>query len=71
MVDRLKQEYEGRIEFRIVNVDTDPNAAALSAQYRVSGVPMFVFLDETGTQRDPIIGKVPEETLRAALEALL
>jgi len=70
VVHRLEEEYEGTVEFRIVNVDTDPAAERLVAQYRVAGVPMFVFLNSDGSVSQQIIGKRSEDTLRSALDGL-
>jgi thioredoxin-like negative regulator of GroEL len=70
VVDRLKTEYEGKVEFRLLNADTDPDAASLGARFAVQYVPTFVLLDSDGTQRDMIVGEVSEDDLRAALDAL-
>ena len=70
VVDRLKTEYEGKVEFRLLNADTDPDAASLGARVAVQDVPTFVLLDSDGTQRDMIVGEVSEDDLRAALDAL-
>ena len=70
IVNGLKAEYEGRVEFRIINVDTDPQGETLATQYNIPGWPAFVFLDSTGARVNQIIGATSEESLRAALDLL-
>ncbi len=70
VVDRLKTAYEGVVEFRIINVDTDPEGTKLASAFGLQYVPSFVFLDSDGSQQNQLVGEVSEEQLRAALEAL-
>ncbi len=70
MVDRLKAEYEGTVEFRLVNVDTDPQGQALMTQYRAQYVPTFVLLMSDGSVSQTIVGAQDEDLLRSALDAL-
>jgi thioredoxin-like negative regulator of GroEL len=70
VVDRLKTEYEGKVEFRLLNADTDPEAASLGAQFDIQYVPTFVLLDSDGSVSEVIIGEVSEQDLRDALDAL-
>lgn len=70
VVDGLKQEYEGTVEFRLINTDTDPNAQALAAKYGISAVPTFVFLNADGSEAGRLLGEQPEDTMRQRLDAL-
>lgn len=70
MVDRLTTEYEGTVEIRQMNVEKDESAAQLAADFRVQYVPTFVLLNADGTTSDIIVGKVTEDRLRGALDAL-
>jgi thioredoxin-like negative regulator of GroEL len=70
VVDRLAIEYGERVEFRLINVDTDPEGAALAARFGVQYVPTFVLLNADGTQSDLIVGTAAESALREALDAL-
>jgi thioredoxin-like negative regulator of GroEL len=70
VVDGLQSEYEGVVEFRIINAETDPDGAALMQQYRVQYVPTFVFLSADGAVVDQIVGEVDESVLVEKLEAL-
>ncbi|MBN2247061.1 MAG: thioredoxin family protein [Coriobacteriia bacterium] len=70
MVDRLKTEYEGVVEFRIINVESDPEGGRLASGFGIQYVPSFVFLGSDGNQKDLLVGEVSEEQLRASLDAL-
>jgi thiol:disulfide interchange protein len=70
VVDRLQPEYEGVVEFRLINADTDSEAAALMQEYQLAYVPTFVFVNPDGTVEDQIVGAVAEEELREKLDAL-
>lgn len=70
VVDRLKTEYEGVVEFRIINVETDSEGAELASQFGLQYVPSFVFLGSDGSQQDQLVGEVSEQQLRSALDAL-
>lgn len=70
VVDRLKTEYDGVVEFRIINVESDPEGAQLASQFGLQYVPSFVFLGSDGSQQNQLVGEVSEERLRSALDAL-
>ena len=70
MVDRLKTEYEGIVEFRLINVEADPQGPTLMAQYNAQYVPTFVFLNSDGSQSTIVVGAQSEDVLRSALDAL-
>ncbi len=70
VVDRLKTEYEGVVEFRLINVETDAEGAQIANDFGVQYVPSFVLLGSDGAQRDLLVGEMTEEQLRAALDAL-
>jgi thiol-disulfide isomerase/thioredoxin len=71
VVDGLKAEYAGRIEFRRLdttsgNAETDRLANLFQVQY----VPTFVFVNADGTTSDLIVGGTTADVLRAKLNAL-
>jgi len=70
VVDRLKAEYEGIVEFRLINVDTHPEGGALMDKYGAQYVPTFVFLTKDGTVSQMIVGAQKESVLRGALDAI-
>lgn len=70
MVDGLKAKYSDRIEFRILNVETDAAANNLANSLGVTGVPTFFFVNSNGTQSGQIVGGATEAQLTSALEQL-
>ena len=70
VVDRLKGDYEGTVEFRLVDADKDPEANALMAKYGAQYVPTFVLLNSDGSVSKQFVGVVEEAVIREALDAL-
>jgi thiol-disulfide isomerase/thioredoxin len=70
VVDRLKKEFSGQVDFRILNVDEKENDDE-AAKYGVQYIPTFIFLDKNGKQVDKVVGGIPEEELRKKIENLV
>ncbi|MBI5232624.1 MAG: thioredoxin family protein [Coriobacteriales bacterium] len=71
LVERLKKEYAGEVEFRRYVDSGDPVGDQLSQQFNVQYVPTFVFVNADGSvSGEPIVGEVDEATLRQRLDAL-
>lgn len=70
VVDRLKTQYEGKVEFRLYNVEKDAEGARLANEFGAQFVPTFVLVNSDGSRADTIVGSVSEEQLRKALDAL-
>ena len=70
VVDRLKDEYEGKVEFRLINVDEDEDGAALMARFGAQYVPTFVFVTSDGVTAGQLVGEVEEDVLREKLDSL-
>ena len=71
VVDRLKEEYAGRIEFRRLDTTAgDPEVDRLANQFQIQYVPTFVFVNADGTTSDLLVGGTTETALRAKLNAL-
>jgi len=64
---KLAQEFQGKIEFEVVDIDQDSKRAA---DARVSAVPTIV-LSDGDTVVDTIVGLVTEEQLRSRLSDLV
>ena len=63
--EKLADDYEGRLTFAKVDVDTNQGSAA---QYGIRGIPtLLVFSD--GKEIDRIVGFAPEDVLRGRMEA--
>ncbi len=65
----LKQEYGDRINFVMLNVDNNKWLPEL-LNYRVDGIPHFVFINGDGDALGTIIGEVPATVMASNLDAL-
>jgi len=69
VVDGLKKEYEGRVEFKLYNVEKSAEGEKLMQQYGAQFVPTFVFLNADGTKSNQFAGGT-EAQIKAALDKL-
>ena len=67
IVDKLSEEYKGRLKFCKLNVDENRDAAM---KYQVMSIPMLLFF-KGGEVVGQSLGAVPENTLRPKVEELL
>jgi thioredoxin-like negative regulator of GroEL len=71
LVEGLEKQYEGKVEFRRLNVDgSDANASGVADKLGVQYVPDFVFADSNGVIAQQLVGEQSEQTLRTGLDAL-
>jgi len=70
VVDGLKAKYEGKVEFRILNVETDQQANQLANSMGVTAVPTFIFVNSNGIEAGRQVGTLPEAQLVQTLDAL-
>ena len=70
VVDRLRQQYAGRVEFRSYDVTKDLTGISLADRLGAQYVPSFVFFDSQGVKMDMIVGGATEAALKAKLDAL-
>jgi len=70
VVDGLKQEYEGTVEFKLYDVEKSAEGEKLMQQYGAQFVPTFVFVNSDGTTSDTIVGAASEAKMKAALDKL-
>ncbi len=70
VVDGLKQEYEGTVEFKLYDVEKSAEGADLATKYGAQFVPTFVFLNADGTTSETIVGAVTKAQMKAALDKL-
>lgn len=66
----IKAEYGDQINFVMLNVDNSKWLPEI-LQYRVDGIPHFIFLDATGESVAQAIGEVPKSVMSANLQALV
>lgn len=71
VVDRLKEQYAGKIEFRRLDTTAgDAETDRLANQFQIQYVPTFVFINTDGTTSDLLVGGTTEGVLRTKLDAL-
>lgn len=70
LVERLEREYADSIEFRLLNVETDPAGVELANSMGVQYVPTFVFVTAEGVVSKTLVGGLTEEQMREAIDAL-
>jgi len=70
LVERLKQEYEGKVVFKLYNIEQDPEGAKLATELGAEYVPTFVFYDSAGAKAGMKVGEIAEADFRAQLDAL-
>ena len=71
VVDRLRQEYAGKVDIKLMDLSgDDPSAEELAARFAVQYVPTYVFADADGTVRDQVVGETAESDMRVRLDKL-
>ena len=67
VVEELAEEFDGRVKFAKVDVDTNPTTAG---NYQIRSIPTLLFFKE-GTPAGQIVGAVPKSALKKGLEELV
>ena len=67
VVEKLSEEYAGKVKFCKVNVDDNQQLAANAG---VQSIPLLVFYKD-GKKVDDSVGAVPEPVIRGKIDALL
>ena len=67
VVDKLSEEYKGKVKFCKVNVDENHDTAS---KYHVMSIPTLIFFKK-GQLAEQTVGGVSEKTLRSKLQELL
>lgn len=70
VVDRLEKEYEGRVEFRPLNIDEASSQEAM-AKYKFIGQPQFVVVGSNDTVLSTRNGGQSYDQLKQDIEAAL
>jgi thioredoxin 1 len=65
LVEELAEEYDGRVKFAKVDVDT---AQALAQQFSVMAIPTLLIF-KNGAPADQIVGAVPKAELKKRLDS--
>lgn len=67
IIDKLSQEYEGKIKVCKVNVDDSPN---ISNTYGIKGIPTLIIFKD-GKLAEQMVGAMPFEDLKNKIEPFL
>ena len=67
ITEKLASEYKGKVKFCKLNVDENPQAAG---KYQVMSIPLLLFFNN-GKMVDESLGAVPENMIKAKVQALL
>ncbi len=67
VVDKLSEEYKGKLKFCKVNVDENHDTAS---KYHVMSIPTLIFFKK-GQLVEQTVGGVSEKTLRSKIQDLL
>jgi len=71
VVDRLREQYAGRVDVKAMSLDgDDAEAEALANAIGVQYVPTFVFVDSKGVQQALVVGEMSESDMRTKLDSL-
>jgi len=70
LVEGLEKQYEGKVEFRRLNVERDPAGVELANSMGVQYVPTFLFVNSDGVISSQVVGGQTQEQLTKAIDAL-
>ncbi len=68
LIDRLSEEYEGRVEIGKYNIDEESD---LTTEYRIMSIPTLLFFKDGKKTDIRLAGSQTEATLRAKIDELL
>ena len=64
IVEDLAEEYDGKVKFAKLDVDSNPNTATT---YGIRGIPTLLIF-KAGQPVDQVVGAVPKSVLKSRLE---
>ncbi|MCL4078209.1 thioredoxin family protein [Coriobacteriia bacterium Es71-Z0120] len=70
MVDGLKGQYEGKVEFKLYDVEKDQEGSRLADSLGLQYVPTFVFVSSDGSIVQKVVGEMTEAKMREILDSL-
>ncbi|MDI6692070.1 MAG: thioredoxin family protein [Anaerosomatales bacterium] len=70
VVDGLKGQYEGKVEFKLYDVEKDKEGGRLADSLGLQYVPTFVFVSSDGSIAQKVVGEMTEARMREILDSL-
>ncbi len=70
VVDRLKTEFKGKVDFRRYDASSDPEGDRIANAVQAQYVPTFLFLDKQGKKVDMVVGGLTYDQLKAKIASL-
>jgi thioredoxin-like negative regulator of GroEL len=70
VVDGLKGQYEGKVEFKLYDVEKDQEGSRLADSLGLQYVPTFVFVSSDGSIVQKVVGEMTEAKMREVLDSL-
>jgi thiol-disulfide isomerase/thioredoxin len=70
IVDEVKREYGGKVEFEFISMDDKPGKDR-ATELGIIGYPNLLVLDSAGNRYSLLKGVVPKETLASTLDGVL
>ena len=67
IVEELATEYEGKVKFSKIDVDSNPQIAS---QFGIRGIPTLLVFDG-GSAVEQVVGAVPKSVLKKRLDSVL
>jgi thioredoxin 1 len=67
IIDKLSEEFKGKVKFCKLNVDQNPDSAR---NFQVMSIPLLLFFKD-GKAMDQSLGAVSDSAIRSKVEALL
>ena len=67
IVEQLADEYDGKVKFAKLDVDSNPNA---SMRFKIRGIPTLLIFSN-GSPVDTVVGAVPKATLKSRVDKAL
>jgi len=66
----LKNQYAGKVEFKLYDVEKDDEGAQLADSLGIQYVPTFVFVSSDGSIVQKVVGEMTEAKMREVLDSL-
>lgn len=70
VVDGLQQQYKGKVEFKLYDVDNSTEGSQLMQQFGAQYVPTFVFVNRDASVAQTKVGEMTAAEMQQILDGL-